>query len=302
MREARSLLLLAQLKSIKRVAESIHVSSPSVHKHLKTLELELGVPAYERDGRSLKLTQAAEAILPYLQQMVAEYDTAARVLGEWKGVRRGLVRIGSGPIVGTCLVPNLLVQFFANYPNVNVVVQTGQVKALVEKLISGAIDVAFIVIPELHEEPSLSVDLFEVVCDVVDLPMVLVSGTPQKPRRRCSIADLANVPFVLYEKGSAIDRVMDRYFAEFAFRPRVIIRCDYTETIKAMVQKGLGMSLLPYWPIEKEVQSGTLWLIKQRELPLFLKVVLATRKRSYGAPAVRAFVELVKNLNLKSPR
>ena len=299
-REARSLLLLSQLKSIKGVAEALHVSSPSVHKHLKTLELELGVPAYEREGRVLKLTEAAEAILPYLQQMVAEYDTAARVLGEWKGVKRGVVRIGSGPVVGTCLVPNLLVRFFASYPNVNVVVQTGQVKSLVEKLISGAIDVAFIAIPELNEEPSLSLDSFDVACDVADLPMVLVSGAPRRPRR-CSIADLANVPFVLYEKGSAIDRVMDRYFAEFSFRPRVVIRSDYTETIKAMVQKGLGMSMLPFWPIESDVQKKTLWRIRQRELPLNLKIVLATRKGAYGAPAVRAFVDIVKSFNPKLP-
>ncbi|MCL4402063.1 MAG: LysR family transcriptional regulator [Acidobacteria bacterium] len=300
LREARSLVLLAQLKSIKRIAEAIHISPPSVHKHLKTIGLELGVPAYERDGRALKLTEAAKAILPYLQQMVAEHDTAARVLGEWKGVRRGLVRIGAGPIVATYLVPTMLAEFLASYPGVNLLVQTGQVKALVEKLIAGDIDLAFLVIPELREEPHVSLDSFGVVCGVVDLPMVLVSGKPV-PRRNTSIGDLANVPFVLYEKGSAIDRVMDRYFHDFGFRPRVIVRCDHTETIKAVVQKGLGMSLLPCWAVEKEVRNGTLWRVKQRERPLFLNVVLAARKRTYGAPAVRAFIEIVKSLNSRHP-
>jgi LysR family transcriptional regulator, transcription activator of glutamate synthase operon len=300
-REARSLLLLAQLKSIKAVAETLHVSPPSVHKHLKTLEFELGVPAYERDGRLLRLTEAATAILPYLHQMVAEYDTAARVIGEWRGVKRGLVRIGSGPVVATCLAPDMLARFFARYPDVNVVLQTGQVKSLVEKLINGTLDVAFIAVPELAEESNLSLEMVDVACEVVEMPMVFVSGAAQRPRLRCSIGDLANTPFVLYEKGSAIDRVMDRYFAEFSFRPRVIIRSDYTETIKAMVQKGLGISLLPFWPVRNDVHIGKLWHIKPREAPLKLKIVLAMRQRAFGAPAVRAFVDVVKNYHPEPP-
>jgi DNA-binding transcriptional LysR family regulator len=301
-REARSLLLLAQLKSIKAVAEALHVSPPGVHKHLKTLEYELGVAAYERDGRLLRLTEPAVAILPYLQQMVAEYDTAARVIGEWKGVKRGLVRIGSGPVVGTCLAPDMLARFLARYPGVNVVWQTGQVKALVEKLINGTLDVSFIAIPELAEEPGLSLEMIDVACEVVEMPMVFVSGAAHRPKLRCSIADLAHTPFVLFEKGSAADRMIDRYFAKFSFHPRVIIRSDSTETIRAMVRKGLGVSLLPFWPVQHDMRIGKLWHIKPRESPLTLKMVLAMRKRAIGAPAVRAFVDVVKNYRPEPPK
>ena len=76
-REARSLLLLAELKSIKAVAEALHVSPPSVHKHLKTLEFELGVPAYERNGRLLRLTEPAIANR-YIESVVAELAARRR--------------------------------------------------------------------------------------------------------------------------------------------------------------------------------------------------------------------------------
>ncbi|MCL4402059.1 MAG: LysR family transcriptional regulator, partial [Acidobacteria bacterium] len=190
LREVRSLVLLADLGSIQRVAGAVHLSPPSVHKHLKTLEEQLGVPLYERDGRSLKLTEAAETILPYLQQIVAEHDTALRVLDEWKGVKRGLVRIGAGQIVGTYLVPRVLERFLARYPGVNASIQTAPVRTLVERLAAGAIDLALLAVPELHEEPHLSTGDYEVVCDVVDLSMVLVSGAPRSPRR-CPMSSLA---------------------------------------------------------------------------------------------------------------
>ena len=292
-REARSLVLLADLGSIKHVADAVHLSPPSVHKHLKTLEEELGVPLYERDGRSLKLTEAAETILPYLQQIVAEHDTALRVLDEWKGVKRGLVRIGAGQIVGTYLVPRVLERFLKRYPGVSAAIQTAPVKTLVERLTNGVIDVALLAVPELHEEAHLSTDGYDVVCDVVDLAMVLVSGTP-RTGRCCSMSSLANVPFVLYERGLGIDNVMQRYFTEIGFHPRVVVRCDYTETIKAMVQKVPGMSLLPLWAVEREVQSGALWLVKTRERPLSLKIVLARRKRRYAPPAVSVLIDVLR--------
>jgi DNA-binding transcriptional LysR family regulator len=297
-REARSLVLLAETGSIRAVAELVHLSSPSVHKHLKTMEAEFGVPLYEKDGRALKLTAAAESILPYLQTIVAEYDTATRVLDEWKGVKRGIVQIGAGQIVGTYLVPRILEKFFVRYPKVTATIHTGPVKTLVEELDSGLIDVAFIVIPELDDEQRVSTDAFETVCDVVDIVMVLVSGVDMG-RRKYEFAELQHMPFVRYDKALGINRVVQRHFAEFGFRPRVVVRCDYTETMKVMVRRVRGLSLLPLWAVEDEVRHGTLWVVKQRERPLTLKIVLATRKGRYAPPAVRALIDLVKSFKLR---
>jgi DNA-binding transcriptional LysR family regulator len=291
-REVRSLALLAELGSIRRVAEAVHLSSPSVHKHLKTLEDELGTPLYERKGRSLKLTEAAETILPHLRQIVAEHDTAVDVLDEWKGIKRGLVRIGAGQIISSYWLPLILARFFARYPGVNASIHSGSAKTLVERLSDGALDVAFLPVPELHEEPRLLMNPFEVVCEVTNQEWALVSGRPT-PRRKCPIADFASVPFVLYEKDLGINNVMNRYFAEVGFRPRVVVRCDYTEAIKAMVQRLPGISLLPLWGVQKEIQGGTLWLVRQCERPLSLKIVLARQKRRYVPPAVTAFTDVV---------
>jgi DNA-binding transcriptional LysR family regulator len=293
-REARSLVLLAEIRSIRGVAERVHLSSPSVHKHLKTLEAEFGVPLYEKDGRSLKLTAAAESILPYLQTIVAEYDTATRVLDEWKGVKRGIVQLGAGQIVGTYLLPRILEKFFRAYPDVTATIHTGPVRMLIEELNAGSIDVAFIVVPELDDEQRVSADSFDTVCDVVDIVMVLVSGVDMG-RRKYSLAQLQHMPFVRYDKALGINRIVQRYFAEFGFRPRVVVRCDYTETMKAMVRKVRGLSLLPLWAVEEEVRHGTLWVVKQRERLLTLKIVLATRKGRYAPPAVRALIDLVLN-------
>ena len=76
---------------------SIGLSPGAIHKQLKALEQELGVLLYERVGRRLQLTQATEVVLPYLKEMLAQCDLALAALGEWRGMKRGLVRIGAGP-------------------------------------------------------------------------------------------------------------------------------------------------------------------------------------------------------------
>jgi DNA-binding transcriptional LysR family regulator len=97
--------------------------------------------------------------------------------------------------------------------------------------------------------------------------MVLVSGVPMG-RRRYSLAELQHLPFVRYDKALGINRVVQRYFAEAGFRPRAVVRCDYTETMKVMVQKVKGISLLPLWAVKEEVRSGSLWIVRQVELRL----------------------------------
>lgn len=294
LREIRSLVSLADLGNIHRVAAAVHLSSPSVHKHLKTLEQELGVPLYERDGRALRLTEAAQLILPYLRQMLAEHDTAHRVLGEWKGVNRGLVRIGAGQIVGTYLVPRLLERLFVRHPHVHASIQAAPVKPLVERLGIGQIDLAFLAMPELNEEEDLVKSDVEIICDVIDLEMVFVSGIRGGPRRP-TVGAIEKMPFVGYELGLGITKVANRYFSELGFQPSVVVRCDYTESIKTMIQKVPAVSLLPLWAVKKEVDEGTLWLLKPRGKALSLKIVLACRKQRYAPPAVRAFIDIVRN-------
>jgi len=298
LREIRSLVSLADLGNIHRVAGAVHLSSPSVHKHLKALEQELGVPLYERSGRALRLTDAAQVILPYLRQMLAEHDTAHRVLDEWKGVNRGLVRIGAGQIVGTYLVPRLLEQLFARHPRVHASIQAAPVKPLVERLAIGQIDVAFLAVQELNQEEDIARTDVDIICDVIELEMVFVSGLRGQPCRP-SLAALARMPFVGYELGLGITRVANRYFSELGFQPSVVVRCDYTESIKTMIQKVPAVALLPLWAVKREVDEGTLWLLKPRAKTLSLKIVLACRKQRYAPPAVRAFIDLVRDYGAK---
>jgi DNA-binding transcriptional LysR family regulator len=298
-RELRSLVALADLGGIARAAEKLHLSPPAIHKQLKLLEAELGVHLYEKVGRKLRLTQAAEVLLPYLKDMLAEYQSALSALDEWKGLKRGLVSIGTGPT--TYVLPAILKQFRHTNPGVEVFVETGNTPVLLESLSKGSLDLAMLVSADLTERQDFHVEA------TWDFEFVLISHL-RRPPRRPHLADLKNFRFILFRKGSRMQESIDRYFATNGFEPNIVMRLDNSDLIKAMVRAGLGISMLPFWVVAKDVKDGQLSLIRQTESPLYSKLALVRRKLSYIPRPVQAFIAAARTLDqehlrlLKAPR
>lgn len=293
--ELRSMAALAELKSLAAVAQKLHLSPAAIHKHFRALEEELGVRLYERFGRQLKLTRAAEVLLPYCCEVLAQHDAALSALSEWKGLKRGVVRIGAGPTLSSYLLPALLRKFRRAFPGVDLYVETGNSASLVDGLEHGRFDLALLVSPQLPEDPHLAVEASW------EVEYVLVSNLRNAPRQ-CSISALGRFPFILYSKGSRIEDLIERYFAEISFQPKVIMTFDNGEAIKAMIRTGLGISMLPMWIVDGDLRRGGLALIRQRERRLFSKVELASRKSNYVSSAVEAFVRVARTFQFRTPR
>jgi DNA-binding transcriptional LysR family regulator len=295
MHELRSLIALAELGSLAAVAQKLHLSPAAIHKQFRALEDSLGVRLYERFGRQLKLTRAAEVLLPYCREMLAQHEAALGALAEWKGLKQGVVRIGAGPTLSSYLLPALLRKFRRILPGVDLYVETGNSAGLIEGVGNGQFDLAMLVSSQFREEPNLAVEASW------DVEYVLVSNLRNVPRH-CAISALLPFPFILYSKGSRIEDLIDRYFAEIGFQPKVIMTFDNAEAIKAMIRTGLGISMLPMWIVDGDLKRGALSLIRQRERRLFSKVELASRKSNYLPGAVQAFVQMARTFRFRSPR
>jgi DNA-binding transcriptional LysR family regulator len=174
------------------------------------------------------------------------------------------------------------------------VVETGTSVTLIEKLGNGSLDLALLASSHSPEDPSLSAE------KSWEMEFVLVSNLEQVPRR-CAIADLKKFPFILFRKGSRTQNLIDRYFNELDFRPKVIMTFDNPDAIKAMIRAGLGISLLPFWVVQADLKKGVLAMIRQRERPLFSQFDLVRRKSSYVASSIAAFIDVARAHSFRSP-
>jgi DNA-binding transcriptional LysR family regulator len=289
----RSLLSLAETGSISLTGEQLHLSAAAIHKQLKILESELGVRLYEKVGGRLQLTQPAEILVPYIRDLLVQYDSALAALQEWKGLARGVVRIGTGP--SSYVLPAILRKFRRANPGIEVLVETGNTPVLLDDLQKGSLDLAFVVSADLTEARDFCVE------NHWDFELVLVSHMRQPPRHP-RLADLKSLRFILFRKGSRMQDPIDRYFAANGFDPNIIMRFDNAEFIRSMVRTGLGVSMLPLWVVDADVKAGRLSIIHQAEPPLYSKVALIRRKSSYVPRPVEAFIASVRSLDPKTLR
>lgn len=293
LRELRSLVTLSEVGSLSLTAERLHLTAGAIHKQLKILEEELGVRLYEKIGRHLQLTQAADLLLPYLKDLLAQYDCALAALEEWKGMRRGLVRIGTGP--SSYVLPTILKKFRRANPDVEVLVETGNTPVLLDGLNKGSLDLALVVSADLVECHDFCVE------NHWDFEMVLVSHQLQ-PSRRPSLADLKGLKFILFRTGSRMQGPIDRYFAANGFEPNVTMRFDNADFIRTMVRTGIGVSMLPLWVVDRDVREGRLNIIPLAEPPLYSKIALIRRKSSYVPRPIEGFISMARSLAPNSLR
>jgi DNA-binding transcriptional LysR family regulator len=295
LREVRSLAVLGRLGSITKTAEQVHLSPAAVHKQIKNLERELGVRLYEKAGRRLHLTQAAVTILPYLQELLAQYDAISMALEEWKGLKRGFVRIGANPAISSYLVPTLLKRFRRKFPDVALSLEVDASGPLVERVVNRSIELALLLSSDLLEDGRVT------FLATWEFEIVLVANMPTVPRR-AHLASLQDFPFILLKPGNRLEGLIERYLAKNGFRPSVVMTVDNAHTLVSMVQAGLGVSMLPIWAVESDIQNSSLSLVRQREEPLMGKLMLVGARSGYISQPVRAFIDIARETRWKNLR
>jgi DNA-binding transcriptional LysR family regulator len=159
--------------------------------------------------------------------------------------------------------PTLLKHLLRVHPHLDMRLTVATAGRSVEEIRAGRVDAGLLTLPveesDLVTKPALREEL-------------LLMTTPKHPlaRRRVVPAQaLAGQPFVLFEPGSATRRVIDSLFASQGIQPTVVMETENVEIIKAMVRIGLGISIVPYQAIAREVRAGQLFCTRIEGHELF---------------------------------
>jgi DNA-binding transcriptional LysR family regulator len=293
LRELRSLVAVAETGSILLAAERCHLSPAAVHKHLKALETELGVKIYSKGKGRLVLTQAGEIVLPHAREMLAQHESALGAIGDWRIGRRGLVRIGAGPSFSSQILPGLIRKFRRLHRSVDVYVETGASAQLVDRLKNGALDAIFDAGSAALEDRGLE----RAASWRSTAGFVAAKGMAPA---NCRLRTLEKSPFILFQKGTRMEPIVQAYFDALNFRPRVVMRSDSAEAIKAMIRAGMGLSVLFRWNIANERGAGAFTWVRTEAPPLQSAMTLIKVKTNFTPRAVEAFLEIAARTEWKA--
>jgi DNA-binding transcriptional LysR family regulator len=253
LRQLHILQTIAETGSFTACGRKLHVSQSAISRQVLLLEEELGEPLFLRVGRQVRMTPAAESLVQLAQRVFQDVRDTVGAITDRTGELRGTLRLSGGMTVCLYVFPPLLKHLRRVHPHLETRLTVAIADRSVEEIRAGRIDAGLLTLPvdqsDLVTVPALREEL-----------LLMTTPTHRLARRRkVSPQDLADEPFVLFEAGSATRRVIDHFFASQNIEPNVVMDTENVEIIKAMVKTGLGISIVPYQAIAREVQARQLF-------------------------------------------
>ena len=282
-RQLRVFLEVANLSSVTRAAEAMHLTPPAVSMQIKEIESQVGLQLFDRTGRTLSLSTAGEYFVVHAKQMLAALRDAENAMGRFRRLEHGLLTVG---MVSTAkyFVPRLLAQFRGDHPGIDVrLVVMANRDALLARMESADVDLSVMGRPP--RDLAARSEAFAAH------PLVFVCP-PQHELLRVGhppMAALAPFPFIVREQGSGTRNAMENFFAEHRFQPRITMEMGSNETIKQAVMAGIGISFLSLHTMGLELKTGLLKRVGVEGTPVMRTWHVVHLQRRVLSPAAEAF-------------
>lgn len=279
----RYFISVARHLSFTRAAAENHVAQPSLSQQIRRLEHSLGAPLFDRTSGHVGLTDAGRALLPHAEAVLKQVEDARAAVEEVLGLRGGQVVVGTLPMTGSLVLPQVVAAFRAQYPGIQVVLREESTTILTQLVMSGETDLTLTTLP-VHQ-PELGV--VEILTE--DILLAVPRGHRLAYSPRVNLSAVAREPFLLMKPGFGFRDLCLHACRSAGFEPKVAYESAHIDTIQSMVAVGLGVSLVPRMAAEREMRPAPVFL--ELERPRVTRTLaLVWRQDRYLSVAARAFL------------
>jgi DNA-binding transcriptional LysR family regulator len=286
--QVEGFLEVARRGSVSRAAEALFVTQPTLTARLHSLERELGTPLFVRTPHGMRLTDAGRAWVPYAERALRALVDGRDVLEQVRSASAGHLMIGAAPAVSTYILPGLLEEFVAAHPRVEVSVRTGHSEDVVDLVLRDEVQIG---LGRAIRHPDLELRPFH----TEELVLVCAPTHPFTKRREVPMEEVANERLIMFDITSSYYEITQAAFLSVGVKLRGLMELDSIEAAKKMVERSLGVALLPRTAVAREVEGKTLRLVKMKDAPPMYQSIVAYRRADAGKPAgiVAAFLTLL---------
>ncbi|AWN72923.1 LysR family transcriptional regulator [Legionella anisa] len=248
--EIKSFLAVIEYRSFTLAAKRAHITQSAMNKRMQKIENELGMRLFIVDGSKITLTDAANHFIPYARQMLAAYnDTVMSFKNEAQAFQHHLV-IGASVFVSHYILPKFLNYLKTVNSPVQLHIKTIGENDIEERLNYGTVDLVICPERELSAKLFTKIQLWEEKYYlVVDANHELLQINEQP-----TLADLAHFPAIFTERGTAVREKVETLFQENQLNLNLGLEINTMDAIKALVEYGLGWSILPNKLISKQLK------------------------------------------------
>ena len=289
---------IRQLKAFVAIAESgtftagavrVHVTQAAISMQIRQLENETGAQLFVRAPRKVILTEAGEKLLIRAYAILREHDAALEEMAALTGAHRGRLRIGTASAgVSGHPLPKILRELKKQHPAVEASVASGTSEQLVQHVLAGELDVAFV---------SLPVEARGIQTELLSENSLVAIASPRHKLAKQKVVSayaLAGEKLILGERGGNTRRLIDGFFAQAGVTPKVVMELSRLAAIKRMVEEDMGVGIVPLQSVQEEVAKGSLvrWWIEGAQINWQLGI--ARLVGGYESPIHQTFLQLCR--------
>ncbi|MFD1561170.1 LysR substrate-binding domain-containing protein [Paraburkholderia silviterrae] len=291
LRHLRYFVVVAEERHFTRAAERLGIGQPPLSLQIQRLEREIGAQLFRRLSRGVELTEAGELLFENARQVLALVDRTCADVQRLARGEMGHLRVGfAGATYFHSLVPAIIREYRGQHPDVTVSPEQSNTPSLVDGLLEGRVDVAFI------RPPILSADELEVELLVKEDMVVVLPHTHPLARAGAPVPlnALAVETFILFPRtvGAGLYDAVTGACERAGFMPRLGQEAPQITSIVPMVGAGFGVSIVPrstsqirtdevvYLPISGDAPTAPISLAWRRhdQSPVVRRFLTVTRR------------------------
>lgn len=241
---------VAENASFSTAADALHLTQPAVSKRIANLEAELNNRLFDRIGRKIQLTEAGRALLPRAQNIINEVQDSQRAISNLSSTVAGQLHIGTSHHIGLHRLPPVLRNYNQSFPDVELDMQFLDSEMVCKAVLHGELELGIVTLPPDNTDPLTLIPLWN-----DPLHIVASEDHPLAKESKVQLQSLANHPAILPARGTFTREVIEGMLQPAEIELQVRLSTNYLETIRMMVEIGLGWSVLPETMIHSELRS-----------------------------------------------
>lgn len=288
--QLRVFITVVEKQSFSKAAAELYMTQPAVSQYIRNFEQYIGCRLLERSNKYVRLNKAGEIVYHHAKKICSLHDRMHHLIDDLTGNASGPLAIGASYTFGEYVLPHYIAKLKKRYPHVSPAVTIGNTAEIAKGVRQHELDIG-IVEGYIDHKGQFQIDI------LAEDKMIIVAHKDHpfiEQNRYIANEELENEVWVLREDGSGTREGTEILFRRLGISPQNAITFGSTQAVKEAVRAGLGISLLSYWAVQKELERDELKAVYLPELPFERQFSIITYS-SFQTKACEVFIDLLKS-------
>ncbi|WPC44414.1 LysR family transcriptional regulator [Clostridium sp. JS66] len=251
-RQLQTFITIAELGGFTKAAEHLGYAQSTITSHIQILESELGIVLFDRLGKKIVLTDVGRRLVPKVREMLEFYKEIKNITESSNCISGNLV-IGAGESLSIYRLGEILKEYRRTFPKVNIILKNSICSDLRKRLHNGELDVIFTIEQQIKDEDLVIRNLKDEKMMFISAPEVDLNFLYPNAKNNRS-----KEPIIFSEKGCSFRIFFENYLKQKKIKYANPLEFSSIEATKKCVMNGLGISFLPFYTVESEIEQGNL--------------------------------------------